>query len=137
MLLNISFKKVIDEIGHDGSEIWFPTLPEPACRRSFSLPELIDVAFYRYKIALMEVIAMPTVGPNDRPIYRPVIAESRLIYYMEKGPGLILGRYSADRPHLVAWDGEKVYDPYDYGQIYQFGSTGSISVESFFLACKI
>src|SRR5260221_108718 len=44
MVLDISVKEVITEIGHDGSEIVYPNLEEPKCRRAFHIQELIDFA---------------------------------------------------------------------------------------------
>lgn len=38
-------KKLIDMLGHDGTEIVDPSMAEPYCRRGFGTPELIQVLF--------------------------------------------------------------------------------------------
>lgn len=51
-------KTLIEEIGHDGSNILWPTLPEPHCRQSFHLQEMIDCCFRR-NLLVMQVEAVP------------------------------------------------------------------------------
>ena len=43
MALNLTLEEFINQIGHDGSEIWFPELFEPLCRKGFPFPECIQI----------------------------------------------------------------------------------------------
>ena len=43
MALDMPVADLLAAIGHDGSEIVFPSLPEPLCRRCFHIQELIQV----------------------------------------------------------------------------------------------
>ena len=43
MVLDLPLSAIFDEIGHDGSQIIWPDLPEPTCRRGFHPQELIHV----------------------------------------------------------------------------------------------
>ena len=47
MALDMPVADLLAAIGHDGSEIVFPSLPEPLCRRCFHIQELIQVALSR------------------------------------------------------------------------------------------
>ena len=42
-ITGISIEQMLHEIGHDGSEILWPELPEPLCRRAFHVQEIIEV----------------------------------------------------------------------------------------------
>ncbi len=44
MITDQSVDMIINQIGHDGSEILWPDLPEPRCRRSFHIQEMVDIA---------------------------------------------------------------------------------------------
>ena len=43
MVLGLPLSVIFDEIGHDGSQIVKPELPEPMCRRGFHPQELIHL----------------------------------------------------------------------------------------------
>lgn len=138
MLLDLSFDQVIQEIGHDGSELWWSDDPRP--QRAFSIQELIDVAL-RHGIALIQIDGCPATsdskGDRPRPIF-PDSFETRLMSHMEGNKGLVTGYYAPDKFHMVAWDGSKVHDPMD-GRVYSFDEVGipKLSVESFYRAFGI
>lgn len=137
MLLDISTEKVISEIGHDGSEIWWPDDPRP--QRAFSMQEITDVAI-RYGQALVPIDGCPATHDSKDSRPRPVFNdfETRLGRHMMGSPGLITGYYAPDKYHLVAWDGALVYDPMD-GRVYSFDEVGipKIAIETFYRAFPI
>jgi len=45
MALDIPVAQFFDLVGHDGSEILYPELPEPVCRRGIHVQEAIEVAW--------------------------------------------------------------------------------------------
>ncbi len=117
MVFNADQRKLIKEIGHDGSEIVLPTLPEPARRRGFHLQELIDCVVRRkYSVTPIEVLPYSTPdGKADFPINFQVSYEERLLRHMHNTRGIITGLGKKWR-HAVAWDGKQIYDP--HGLIY-------------------
>lgn len=109
MLLDLPLSGIVARIGHDGSEILFPEMEEPRCRRGFVLDELQTVCFSLGK-SLVPFEAFPLLE-GTRPIYSESWAEERILRIMQFGPGLIEGMYSFGRHHICAWDGYEVFDP--------------------------
>ncbi len=108
MALNITLKEFIYQIGHDGSEIWFPELPEPLCRKGFPYPEGIQVSL-RLGLSVTPVDIKPLCGPDDEhrvALDHTVFANKMLIKYQ----GIISGMGN-QYFHTVAWDGKQIYDP--------------------------
>ena len=117
MLLDTEPEELILEIGHDGTEVWYPDRVDSSRQRSFHIQEMTDCALRRgYALAPVEMI------PRSQPV-NPKPSEVRMVHELEfciqrfiaavKGraglmicqiPGHIVG-------HACAWDGGKVYDP--------------------------
>lgn len=116
MVLNEPIGKLVQEIGHDGSAIILPDLPEPFCRRSFVIEEFQDVCFKRGLI--LAPFDFPIIEEGI-PVYSPERAEERLFAALKGRRGLIEGMYALDRPHIVAWDGFRVADPTNLS-VYSF-----------------
>ena len=63
MALHVPVQELIQEIGHDGSEIVFPELEEPMRRRGFHSQELIYAAWKRgFTVTPIEL--MPVIAPD-------------------------------------------------------------------------
>ena len=112
-------QKLIEEIGHDGSEIVLPTLPEPARRQGFHLQELIDCAIRReFAVTPIEVLPYSTPdGKAEFPVNFPEGNKERLFKYLHNNIGIFTGLAKQWR-HAVAWDSKQIYDP--HGLIYHF-----------------
>jgi hypothetical protein len=110
MVLGLPLDEVLRRIGHTGSEIWWPDLPEPLRRRAFHLQEMVDLAFDLGK-AVIPVEACPTVCPRPGGQVKVVPASvKRIQRYMEGNVGVLVGAGAVGR-HAVAWDGAKAIDP--------------------------
>lgn len=108
-LLNVSYDKIIEELGHDGSKIVFPDLSDPKCRRSFILEEIIDLLWHR-GMGLVSVSFCPVI--SDGEIVEEIFTDlDRINRYLSSTVGLLQGSYAIDRPHICAWDGTHVIDP--------------------------
>lgn len=107
MVLDILADEVISHVGHDGSEIIWPELDEPYCRRGFSISEMTNFSL-SHGAAPVVIDMDHLIIPNDPNL--DIVAEPNKMfhYYLDQYPGVIL----ADN-HAVAWDNEehKVYDP--------------------------
>lgn len=112
MLLDKPLRTLTLLLGHDGSEIILPNNPEPSCRRSFIMNELQDLANHYGKV-LVPYDADPIAESLQTKyhLYHSEYAELRIDELMKGHPGLIEGAYALNKPHMVAWDGYKVYDP--------------------------
>lgn len=137
MVLDTTCEQMISEIGHDGSEVWFPNDVRP--NRGFSLQELIDVGI-SHGVALVPIDGCPVMGDSKGENIREILPqyEARLNVHMVGNPGLIVGYYAPDKCHMVAWDGCLVRDPMD-GRIYSFDDTGisKIMVDTFYRVFRI
>lgn len=108
--LGVPVGEVIKTIGHDGSEIVFPGLTEPFCRRSFHIQELIDVCTHR-NIGIIPVEIAPISETIRRHTYKIPVLSDRIEYYLIKYTGVLTGIGASGKPHAVAWDGNMVLDP--------------------------
>lgn len=114
-VLRVSLKEFLRLVGHDGSAMAFPALPEPLCRRTFHVQECI--------------LAAARLGHSITPLqFRPILTPDGIhmteidtdIQYLLKFPGVMTGR-GVKHGHAVAWDGNYIYDP--SGGIYKLGSS--------------
>jgi hypothetical protein len=126
MVLDVPVAEVLELIGHDGSEIVFPKQPEPYCRRSFHLQELIDVCMLK-NTSVVPIEFHPVSEANGQH-YVLKTYSIRAPYYLENYNGVLTGLGRAGTPHAVAWNREKIYDP--NGSIY---SLDDFSIENFYL----
>jgi hypothetical protein len=117
--LDMTLADLLNEIGHDGSEIINSNLPEPFCRKGFHIQELID-ACLRYGFAVTPVELYPVTkhyeyyysnfGTNE-----PVLWH-RFYLAICSSKGVIECQCDDGKGHAVAYEHGKIYDPdgYDY-----------------------
>jgi hypothetical protein len=129
MLLDKPYQRLIEDLGHDGSEILFPSMKEPMCRRGFNITELQHLCWKRGRgLAPFDLDPMTETFH----IYPQEELDTRMFDLINRRPGLLEGCYSLDRPHIVAWDGESVYDPTGPRK-YTFSDSNAITVRTFWL----
>jgi len=123
MALDMPVAELLAAIGHDGSEIVFPNLPEPLCRRCFHIQELIHVALAR-RIAVTPVELFPVLQPSEAAPFRTTVLYPddnwrRFAETIRASRGVIDGT-GARHGHMVAYDHGRIYDPrgpvYDYSR---------------------
>ena len=124
MALDMPVADLLAAIGHDGSEIIFPSLPDPLCRRCFHVQELIQVALAR-GLAVTPVELFPVLQPTEAgPFHKTVLYPDNNWRRFEKtiraSLGVIAGT-GARLGHTVAYDHGRIYDPrgpiYDYSRL--------------------
>jgi hypothetical protein len=110
MVLEVSTNWLIEKIGHDGSEVWWPGLPEPTCRRGFHIQEIIDIAFAcGFTVTPFEARPVSRGGTDIiLPFRYP--ASYRILSIASGQPGVATGVNAAGIPHAIAWDGSRVLD---------------------------
>lgn len=111
MALKCPISELLSEIGHDGSEIIFPGLPEPMRRRAFHVQEFIVPCISR-DFALVLVEAQPVMGSKAGIAKLPTNAKI-LQNFMSKYEGVVFGQIN-NQMHAVAWNGKIAYDPAGY-----------------------
>lgn len=112
-VLGLSLEQLLERLGHDGSEIVFPSLDDPERRRAFHPQEMVDVA-ESLGVAITPIEARPASRPRDVPVppYEvPMDIFPRWHRYLEGGVGVLTGLNARNRPHAVVWDGVDVWDP--------------------------
>ena len=123
MALDMPVADLLAAIGHDGSEVAFPGLPEPACRRCFHIQELIQVALARgfavTPIELFPVLQPANAGPHRVVLY-PDNNWRRFEQTILSSRGVIDGT-GTRFGHTVAYDHGRIFDPkgllYDYSRL--------------------
>jgi len=108
-------KEVIEEIGHDGTEVWFPEAKGQSQKRSFHIRELQDLCMSR-GLALAEIDMVPFLSPDPNKfephtLWPPDECFTRFAQAIKKEPALIVSRTDSGTGHLAAWDGEQILDP--------------------------
>lgn len=112
MVLDIDFDIFIGLIGHDGSEIVRPQLPEPLCRRGFHIIECIHACYdLGYSVTPFDAIPCSIVHNHILDLWSGDIAEKHLLKIIMREQGVIMGYTSENNPHAVAWDRTHIYNP--------------------------
>lgn len=113
MVLGEPVDHVIKWLGHDGSQICWPELPEPNCRIGFHIQELIDYCMYNnYTVTPLQMMPFSKGGIDCTPV-RPNTRydwndRCRL---MIGTIGVITGEAPNGQSHAVAWNGKTILDP--------------------------
>ena len=115
-----SVQEILRRIGHDGSEIVWPDLPDPQCRRSFHVQECILAIADWYYVMPLDQPAMMT--PDGKRILE---IKTRAMDFIVDGYGVCTGTGTRNR-HAVAFQGNgqtiRFYDPngleYDFENQY-------------------
>jgi len=117
MACGITLEEFIKRIGHDGSEILFPNLPEPQRRKGFPFPECVQVCL-NLNFSATPIDFNP-ICFND-PDHSYELNQGYFIYDMlREFRGVISGK-GIRTYHTVGWDTKRIYDP----------SLGSYDLES-------
>ncbi len=111
MVLDVEPDTLINEIGHDGLEVWWPQFDDYRQYRSHNMQEIID-CFLRRGKGLAPIDACPMQSPDGSALL------ARETYV--DGPARFMATIKGQRAILIgwthawAWDGEDVYDPRGY-----------------------
>jgi len=109
----LPFDLLLDKIGHDGSQIIFPDLPEPLCRRGFLGQELAyTLLTLGWLVASYEFAPYGIVDGDHAFEMRWENMDDVKSTILRNSIGVIAGIVNTtNRPHATAWDGKKCYDP--------------------------
>lgn len=105
--LGVPLEEVLEIIGHDGSEIVHPSLPDPLCRRSFHPQEMIDVC-EQYGAIVTEIQRTYASQPKQATTPFTVNNEARWFRHLHTYKGVLAGINSRGVPHATYWDGHKM-----------------------------
>jgi hypothetical protein len=124
-LINWPLWSIIKAIGHDGSHIQWPELPEPYCRRGFHPQELIYLGDrFGFVTTAFEpnpvlISGSPLVITNLQNSFERILKSS---------DGVLLGETNSGARHAIAWMHMEILDP-DYGQITDLAD---FSIQTFY-----
>lgn len=108
---------LLSAIGHDGSEIIWPDLPDPQCRRSFHIQECLWAT--RDMHGWLPLDVEPAMTPDGVRILE--IKSMDVLDFVKWERGVCLGKGVRNR-HAVAFENGKFYDPnglsYDFENQY-------------------
>lgn len=114
MVLDVAVEALIIQLGHDGSQILWPDLPEPYRRRGFHIQEMIDFSWHLgYTVTQFEALPVSQGRADVQPIAIPMrwAPSERLKSVMSVCNGVITGETLRGQPHAVAWDKNSCLDP--------------------------
>jgi hypothetical protein len=122
MALDLPVNQVLAEIGHDGSQIVWPALREPLCRRGFHPQELIDVCrAHGYAVTYLELLPCLYSAPGnpELQLFSESRAWDRFTRVIQRTRGVMDG-YGVvhGNGHACAYGNGWVYDP--DGVTYRF-----------------
>lgn len=107
----ISLENLLDEIGHDGSEIIFPDAPDPLSRKAFHPQECL-IAIYKIYLKNPQLqrryfscISNELVchNPKTDDIYIHEYPQDIFNLFLQNHNGVIIGEIH-DKMHAAAWD---------------------------------
>ncbi len=108
MLLNTTVEELEEELGYVDVKPFF----ENGECRAIHPQEMVDACLKRGR-ALVTIEARPAAAHyygGEGPIFDDTCAQVRMHDYLSNYAGLIVGISTNDRYHMVAWDGERVFD---------------------------
>jgi hypothetical protein len=122
MTLDIPVSELVEDVGHDGSEVIFPLLKEPMCRKGFHSQEIVRLAF-KSGFAMTPFELFPTIMANDHSTTHKVWDEtySRAFFMgaVNSTSGILEGRGTSCK-HAVHNSCGTLYDPDPNGTVYPF-----------------
>jgi hypothetical protein len=130
MAMDMSAEELIQAIGDDGSEIIWPDLPDPYCRRGFHPQQIIPIALTR-GFAIVE-FQSDVRAYNGRAMQEIKFPSPDIQTLLSQYKGVIVGDFRG-KSHAVYWDGSQIHDP--RGMSYMFHD--SISIRQFYGVCKV
>jgi len=112
MLLNEPASFLVEELGHDGMEVWWPELDDHRKFRGHSMQEMIDI-FLKRGFTLTPIQSFPMQSPGSCIEARPTFEEyaERFYKHIAKKRAILIGRTQRGNGHAWAWDGYQVFDP--------------------------
>jgi len=124
MALEIPTWHLHELVGHDGSHILFPDLPEPQCRRGFHINEAVlaclALGYAASPVELAPHIAPSGGGSPPAPVYPEEHAFRQFAEMVQCGRGVIECKTGAGNWHAVAYELGTIYDPdgreFDYSR---------------------
>ena len=115
----VPFETLLENIGHDGSEIVFEDRPDPECRRAFTSQEVaIALLDYGFLVGTFESYSSGCLDET----HQYELDHSDVVRRIMNDSIGVLGVVvkSTENLHAVAWDGLRCYDP--TGFIYPLDS---------------
>lgn len=113
MVLELPVEDIIKEIGHDGSEIYWPKLMPPYNRRGFHIQELLYLC-YKLDYTVTPFAARPQLVSADRSDPKPILGHEKIIEeVMTDNVGVLTGILESGVGHALAWDGYAAINPSD------------------------
>ncbi len=123
MTLDIPVAEIIAEAGHDGGEVIFPYLCEPACRKGFHSQELIRIA-WRHGFAMTPIELFPSLMASDHMETHKVWEGTETTFWdtfiaiAKVSTGIIEG-WGGFCKHAIHCSQGMVYDPDPSGDVYE------------------
>ncbi len=99
---------IVNAIGHDGSEIWWPHQPEPYCRRGFHPQELIHLGDrFGFVTTTFEPIPVSASRGLSRPVEGLTDSFEKIL---KESDGVIDGERIDGHSHAIAWVKGEIID---------------------------
>lgn len=112
MVLDVQVSELIKKEGHDGSEIYWPELPDPLSRRGFHIQEMIRLCDdFGFHVTPFEPCPVAISADRDSPKQLPVDWGQDVLKIFTNSVGVLDGQTMNGSPHAVASEFGKIFDP--------------------------
>lgn len=108
-VLGVTLEEILEYVGHNGSDIMWPELPEPKCRKGFHIQEMISFSFEKGRtVTPFEPVplSIPVEGAKPCIITFRYGAQNRMNSLLTGRNGVLEGN-----GHAVAWYNGIIHDP--------------------------
>ena len=114
MALNISVLDAVEFVGHDGSDVVFPELAEPMCRRGFHQQEMIELALH-LGVSPVPFQVLPSLrsecGQFSHAMYPHVTLRFEMFHEIIGSSKGVLEGACRKCHHAVAYEYGRIFDP--------------------------
>ena len=115
MILDIPVVELLQELGHDGSAIWWPEAVGSKRQRGFHIQELTDMC-WKKGFSVTWIDSLPQAQPDENFEPKSYTTEETQMQRMQGYLDNNIGVITTENNHAVAWDGKQIYDP--GGKVY-------------------
>lgn len=127
MVLDVPPSEIIERLGHDGQEVWWPKHRVPYSFRGVHIQEAVDLCL-AYGRGLVLIELYPRTGSTMTPTVGRILwptedCEVRFKKTIHQRPGILIGKAQGGG-HACAWDGDMVFDP--NGKMYHLSEFKSL-----------
>lgn len=110
IMLGVDVNELIQDLGHDGTELVMDDVPAPYCYKGFTIQEMVTYCLVKCNVyvTVFEKDELVVYGYEDK--FKDVHKEYDLKVLMEKYNGIVFGMFHNKR-HACVWSNGELFNP--------------------------